>query len=57
MKPVNATKKQWAHIICVNWTPEVWFTDEAKSRIGGQLLEDRMRVTCHTCHIKHGSII
>ena len=57
LKPVDAAKKKWAHIICVNWTPEVWFVDDAKSRICGEVPEARMRVTCQKCNSRNGSII
>lgn len=28
MKPIEGSVAKWAHIICVNWIPEIWFNDD-----------------------------
>jgi len=27
----------WAHLVCVNWMPEMWFEDDKKENIIGVL--------------------
>ena len=42
MKCLDQQKKDlWAHIICVNWTPEVSFVDENKNKIEGAINLER----------------
>jgi NuA3 HAT complex component NTO1 len=35
MKCIDIKKQTWAHVICVNWNPDVYFNDDTKSSIGG----------------------
>ena len=53
----NSNQKLFAHIICVNWTSELWFADEAKEVIDGQLLANRLLNRCLRCFKKYGSVI
>lgn len=42
MRCLDQEKKDlWAHIICVNWTPELYFTDENKNKIEGVINLER----------------
>jgi len=34
---------KWCHYTCVNWIPDIWFADEAKTTIDGRLDPDRMK--------------
>lgn len=45
-------KEIWAHVICVNWTPEISFKDENKSQLEGKVNLDRYSLKANT-----GSII
>ena len=43
--------KVWAHIECVNWTPEIYFTEEdSKHEIGGEVNTSRFHLRCNYCH-------
>lgn len=55
MKPIG--NNQWAHVICVNWTPEIWFTNERNEALGGTMNKDRTKLTCGRCHKVNGSCI
>ena len=48
---------QWAHVICVNWTPELWYTDDAKTKVAGTVPESKRGIACLKCKKKEGSII
>jgi len=49
MKPISKDRKQWAHIVCVNWTPEIWFTDENVDQLGGAIQSERFKLACKIC--------
>jgi len=49
MKCINKDQNIWAHVICVNWTPEIEFKDENRNSINGKLDLDRFNVTCKRC--------
>lgn len=53
----GSAAKIWAHPICVNWTPEIWFADELKTKIGGQLSKLRKQLRCGSCLKIKGSCI
>ena len=48
----------WAHVVCVNWTPEIWFTNDDNCHISGALQRDRFELRCTRCKgAKEGSCI
>jgi len=49
MKQLDDKADLWAHIICVNWTPEISFTDEFKTKINGKINLERFNITCYHC--------
>lgn len=58
MKCTDEKSNTWAHVICVNWTPGIYFTNDEKNKIDGQLDLERFNVTCHQCmERKTGSVI
>eukprot|EP00347_Sterkiella_histriomuscorum_P014716 403359825 len=40
----------WAHVICVNWNPDIYFTDKYKNKIEGVLNSKRYELQCNMCH-------
>ena len=42
----------WAHISCINWTPEVWFLDSNTLEIDGDIALPRFNNTCYVCRSK-----
>ncbi|KEJ82736.1 Protein Jade-3 [Oxytricha trifallax] len=50
MKKID--NNQWAHIICVNWNPDIYFSDETKSAITGQVNQKRFELQCNMCKVK-----
>jgi hypothetical protein len=46
----------WAHLVCVNWIPEIWF-DKDKTTLQGEILAKRYSMTCLRCKRKEGVII
>ena len=59
MKPfdLGGKEKEWAHLICVNWTPEIWFTNDSNVEAGGQLDKNRFKLACGKCKLIKGSCI
>ena len=58
MTQVDKAQNIWAHIICINWTPEVEFIDEKREKIRGTINLERFNLTCHHCLKKNcGSVI
>lgn len=47
MKQVG--NNMWAHIVCVNWNPEIWFIDEFKNQIAGQVSQFKQELKCLKC--------
>lgn len=49
----------WFHIDCVNWTPEIYFEDDLKTKINlSYLNKDRFNgLVCNICNVKEGSCI
>lgn len=39
----------WAHIICVNWNPDIYFIDETKTKVEGVLDKKRFDLVCNMC--------
>ncbi|CDW76823.1 phd zinc finger-containing protein [Stylonychia lemnae] len=42
----------WAHAICVNWNPDIYFTDAKKNKVEGVLNKQRFELNCQKCHKK-----
>jgi hypothetical protein len=57
IKPITTDKSSWAHVICINWIPEVWFTDDNITTVGGKVPSARSELICGVCHKKNGSCI
>lgn len=59
MKPLNlgSTQKEWAHLICVNWTPEIWFTNDNNDEIDGKINKSRHKLRCGKCMKISGSCV
>ena len=36
----------WAHAVCINWIPEVWFKDDKLESIEGSIPQDRFALKC-----------
>lgn len=53
LKQISGGKDQkdamWAHILCVNWIPEVNFIDDQNEKITGTMPQDRFKLTCNVC--------
>ncbi|TNV83487.1 hypothetical protein FGO68_gene8485 [Halteria grandinella] len=49
MKCIDQKTNLWAHSICVNWIPDIYFTDEHKNKIAGVLNERRFDLFCNYC--------
>jgi len=43
------TNLGWVHITCVNWTPDIWFADEEKTRVEGKINTSRFQLNCSIC--------
>ena len=53
LKPIQYCGEQvWAHISCVNWLVNIWFIDEEKERVTGQLKNSpkSKRFKCSHCN-------
>lgn len=42
----------WVHYTCVNWMPEVWFTDDNKLSVQGNLSKAKEKLFCYICRQK-----
>lgn len=49
MKQIDKKENIWAHSICINWTPEIEFSDEFKNKIIGKINLERFNLTCRHC--------
>lgn len=47
IKNVDPQNKLWAHVICVNWNPDIYFTDHSRSKIEGQMCKRRFELKCN----------
>ena len=56
---VDLTTKEWVHIVCINWTNEIWFeTDDIEMKMfGGKLNMEKFDLLCYICKRKQGSCI
>jgi len=60
MKRVQTGPKSaelWAHVVCVNWTPELWFKNDDKASLEGAFLKSRSDLKCGRCKLMEGSCI
>lgn len=57
LKPISDDKMTWAHVICINWTPEIWFTDDNINKVEGKVPNARKELTCGVCQRVNGSCI
>lgn len=39
----------WAHSICVNWNPDIYFKDDSKTEIEGSVNKKRFNLSCNMC--------
>lgn len=54
MKCIDQQTQLWAHVICVNWNPEIYFSDEYKTKIAGSLNKKRFELCCSFCRKRTG---
>jgi hypothetical protein len=58
MKHIDSPQgKIWAHIVCVNWHPDIWFVDDKRQKIGGKVAQSKFDLTCSKCRTKEGACI
>ena len=52
-------KNEFAHVVCVNWLPGIWFTDDnLKNKIGGKPADVKTgEVLCLSCKSREGATI
>jgi hypothetical protein len=43
---ITRTNIGWAHLTCVNWMPEIWFTDQTKMEVRGNINHERKELNC-----------
>ena len=53
----EVSKDIWAHVICVNWNPDIYFKDETKASIEGKLNKQRFDLNCNMCRKHEGACI
>ena len=44
-------------MVCVNWTPEIWFKNETIDVIEGAINKERFDLKCGRCRVSEGSCI
>jgi hypothetical protein len=49
MKCIDKASGLWAHVICVNWNPDIYFTDDHKTLLEGVINKRRFRLMCNYC--------
>ena len=49
MKCIDKKSNLWAHVICVNWNPEIYFIDQNKTKIEGVISKKRFELYCNFC--------
>lgn len=47
----------WAHAVCINWMPEMWFVDDEKEALVGDIVKERFGSVCNKCKRKEGAVI
>lgn len=59
MKNGGSQATAWFHNTCVNWMPEIWYKDENREQIEGEINDDRKGLFCHLCKDKrkHGYLV
>ena len=40
------------HLTCVNWLPDIWFDNDEKTKVGGNLTKKRFSLSCTFCNRK-----
>lgn len=54
----KVTKYMWAHVVCVNWMPDIWFNnDKLKEGLAGEIDQTRFQISCNRCRRKEGACI
>jgi len=56
MKQVGPNGK-WACVLCINWIPEVYFEDDAKTIVRGTVPKERFELSCKKCRKQGGALI
>ncbi|CDW90175.1 phd zinc finger-containing protein [Stylonychia lemnae] len=51
MKKVDHEK--WAHLICVNWNQDIYYTDQLKEAISGEVMPQRYHLACNKCKVSN----
>lgn len=41
IKSIDKQNDLWAHPICINWTPDIYYTDEKRINVEGTLNKER----------------
>ena len=54
-KNKTSSRVGWGHICCINWIPDIWFTDEVQVDVEGTLDLERYNLTCYICRAKKHS--
>ncbi|CDW90174.1 phd zinc finger-containing protein [Stylonychia lemnae] len=49
MKEIS--KDKWAHVICVNWNPDIYFNDEKVEGVSGDVQPQRFQLSCNMCKV------
>jgi len=60
MKRVETGAKNadlWAHLVCINWHPDIWFKNDEKVHLEGAINKDRFQLRCNCCRTSEGSCI
>lgn len=57
MKRTSPTSNEFAHVVCVNWTPEIWWTDDTNTVVDGTIPTQLNQVKCTRCKDARGSCI
>ncbi len=50
-------KQKWAHVQCVNWFNQIYFSDDSKEKIVGEVPNEFFSLTCCLCGKKKGACI
>ena len=48
------TNMGWAHMTCINYIPEIWFSDKSRRMVTGKIDQDRKGLPCHLCKLVAG---